>query len=561
MVEPTAKQAQIRDHEGLSLLIVAPAGCGKTEALGLRAKGLVARGTATGPRRLLVTTFSNRARDNARDRLRAYLTPREMRDQVSVANFHGLAARIFRAHANVIGLDPAMMQPESDWVAEQCRERNLSFAMSGDVQTRLRETKQQPLDDAAVDAELVRGGNAIALGIERQRIAEGRLTYDDLPRLAELILANDQVADLYRSHFAAIIVDEFQDLTPQQLRIVNRIGYGKTTYAGDLAQGIYSFAGAKPNQVHVALRAECATTIEFSESHRSSPAVLTMVNSLNGLTGGQPLSSANPASWPGGGLAGAVGFSDVQAEAEWVVMFCERILKNAPGQRIGVVARTKLRRRFVDAGVEASGLPFHRWEDGVLDTDTARAMKAMLTRLSVADFSAATDQLGFLRAAAGLDSIQDSNDRTATIDAINWCYDLLKDGVTPAAIRRRIRVGDDSTLLNLPGAHLLTGHAGKGQQFDWIVVVGLEEDTLPDFRQKNTAEALAEESRILAVMISRARHGVVLTVSETVPTNSGAVRNRDPSQFWTPLKAGDWVTRDAIEAWFGCVDWDAVAHR
>src|SRR5690606_15052941 len=131
---------------------------------------------------------------------------------VTVSNFHGLAARIFRAHANVIGLDPAMIAPESDWVAEQCRARNLGFSASTDVQTRLRVAKQELRDDAEVDAELVRGGNRVALEIERQRIAEGRLTYDDLPRLAELILANDQVADLYRNHFAAVLVDEFQDL-------------------------------------------------------------------------------------------------------------------------------------------------------------------------------------------------------------------------------------------------------------------------------------------------------------------------------------------------------------
>lgn len=92
MVEPTAKQTEIRDYEGLSLLVVAPAGCGKTEALGLRAKGLIARGDATAPRRILVTTFSNRARDNARDRIRSYLTPQELRDLITVSNFHGIAA-------------------------------------------------------------------------------------------------------------------------------------------------------------------------------------------------------------------------------------------------------------------------------------------------------------------------------------------------------------------------------------------------------------------------------------------------------------------------------------
>lgn len=484
-----------------------------------------------------------------------------MRELVTVSNFHGLAARLFRAHANVIDLDPQMTLPENDWIAERCRARGLSFAMSRDVQTRLREVKQLPLDDAAVDRALEHAGNTIAVEIERQRVAEARLTYDDLPRFAELILANEEVASLYHNHFAAVIVDEFQDLTPQQLRIVNRIGHSKTTYAGDLAQGIYGFAGAKPNEVHAALLAECTDAIEFSESHRSSPAVLGMVNSLSALTGGQTLAAADSASWPSGGLAGGAGFPDVTAEATWVLSFCQRILANAPGHRIGIVARTKARRRFVDELVESSALPSHRWEDGVLDTNIASIVKTMLTRLSLVDYEAASDQLAYLRRAAGLDSVQDPDDRTALADAINWCWDLLREGNTPTVIRGRIRVGDDSTLLNLAGVHLLTGHAGKGQQFDWIVAVGLEEDTLPDFRQKSSAEALAEEARILSVMMSRARHGVVVTVSQTVPTWSGAIRKREMSQFWVALRAGGWVKRDAIDEWFDTVDWRAVEGR
>jgi DNA helicase II / ATP-dependent DNA helicase PcrA len=286
MFRPTRSQLRIRDHESLDLVVVAPAGCGKTEALALRLAGFIQRGTITYPHRVLVTTFSNRARDNIRDRLRTHLPPNMMRDRVSVSNFHGLAARIFRAHATVIGLNPEMQIPESDWVGEQCRSRRLHYKVAAEVQEVLRVVKQEPVDDTVVEAKLKASGNQIALEIELLRRAENRLTYDDLPRLAELILANDVVARLYRNHFAAVVVGEFQDLTPQQLRIVNRIGLGKTTYAGDLAQGIYGFAGAKPTQIHAAIRAECTDVIEFAESHRSSPAVIGMVNALAPLTAG-----------------------------------------------------------------------------------------------------------------------------------------------------------------------------------------------------------------------------------------------------------------------------------
>ena len=42
-------------------------------------------------------------------------------------------------------------------------------------------------------------------------------------------------------------------------------------------------------------------------------------------------------------------------------------------------------------------------------------------------------------------------------------------------VEKRIQVSDTDSLITRGGVHLLTGHAGKGQQFDWMVVVGLEE--------------------------------------------------------------------------------------
>src|ERR1035437_4038584 len=97
MVTPTPKQLEIRDTRSLNLLVVAPAGCGKTEALALRIQGLLQRGDVAAPQKILVATFSNRARDNLKERLRSYLAPSLMRDRVSIMNFHGLAARLVRA--------------------------------------------------------------------------------------------------------------------------------------------------------------------------------------------------------------------------------------------------------------------------------------------------------------------------------------------------------------------------------------------------------------------------------------------------------------------------------
>lgn len=566
MLDITPKQAQVLDHEGLSLLIIAPAGCGKTETLALRVRGLLDQQAVKASQRILVATFTKRARDNMHDRLSHYLTPREMREAVTVCNFHGLFARIIQAHSNVIGLDPKRLtMPQNDWVGERCRALKLK-GLTNDVKSDISSAKRRALNDEQVLAELQRSGNQYASMIEEQRQAESRLTYDDLPRLAELILANDEVAALYQRHFGAIIVDEFQDLTPQQLRIVQRIGYKKTTYAGDLAQGIYAFAGAQPEYVKKELETECSETIEFAESFRSSPAVLTAVNSLNSLTGGQVLTAANPDSWPSGGLAAYRQFDRAQEEANYIKNLCSWILSEgqAPQQRIGISARLKRRRQLVDEIIAASGLPYCVWDDGVLDKSIAQKIRSMLRGLSLSEFHSADDQLAFLRQAVSFDNEQDPDERTALSSAVDWCLDLLQKDLNPDTIQRRIQIGDNDSLITRAGVHLLTGHAGKGQQFDWMVVIGLEEDYLPSYQAIQAGDnsaMMGEEARTLAVMLSRARHGVLVTSSDIVPDDYDSKRRKQQSRFLANLFPVVKRDRQQIRDWFTDADWKAIAER
>lgn len=564
MLDITPKQAQVLDHEGLSLLIIAPAGCGKTETLALRVRGLLDQQAVKASQRILVATFTKRARDNMHDRLSHYLTPREMREAVTVCNFHGLFARIIQAHSNVIGLDPKRLtMPEHDWVGERCRALKLK-GLTNNVKSDISSAKRRALNDEQVLAELQGSGNQYAFMIEEQRQAESRLTYDDLPRLAELILANDEVAALYRQHFGAIIVDEFQDLTPQQLRVVQRIGYKKTTYAGDLAQGIYAFAGAQPEYVKKKLEIECSETIEFAESFRSSPAVLTAVNSLNSLTGGQTLTAATPDSWPSGGLAAYRQFDRTQEEAKYIKNLCSWILSEgrAPQQRIGISARLKRRRQLVDEMIAASGLPYCIWDDGVLDKSIAQKIRSMLRGLSLSEFHSADDPLAFLRQAVAFDNEQDPDERTALSSAVDWCLDLLQKDLNPDTILRRIQIGDNDSLITRAGVHLLTGHAGKGQQFDWMVVIGLEEDYIPSYQAIQAGDnsaMMGEEARTLAVMLSRARHGVLVTSSSVI--SGDFIPNKRQSRFLTDLLPAVICDRQQIHDWLTEADWKAIAER
>ncbi|MFE7421024.1 UvrD-helicase domain-containing protein [Rhodococcus sp. NPDC057529] len=559
MLDPTTDQIKIRDHAGLSLLVIAPAGCGKTEALALRIAALLHSGTVRQPRRVLVTTFTNKAKENITERLNNHVAPALIRKHVTIANFHGLAARIYRAHSNVIDMDPAALLPESDWVTDQCRKQNIPYKAAQVAKKALQSVKLDDVDDGEVASRLLEAGETLALQIENLRISENVLTYDDLPRLAALILTHQGVAELYSQHFGAIVVDEFQDLTPQQLRIINHIGAGKTTFAGDLAQGIYGFAGADPAFVYAAISNECTDRLEFSTSHRSSPAVLTAVNALAAITGSVELTAATPESWPGGGLVTRLDYDSADGEAQSIVKLCRYILDRGQHQRIGIVTRITSRRRFVDSALVGSGVPFHRWDDGVLDSTAASHMKSMLSTLNPTVIAASEDPLGDLREHAGIDTIADPDTRKAVLDAVDWVYDLLQSGERPDDIRARIRVGGTSTLLDSPGVHLLTAHAGKGQQFDWVVALGLEDGHIPYFEAK-APEHIVEEARILSVILSRARHGIFLTVSCDVPNSSGNSWHRNPSRFWQHLH-GTYLDRVESARWLGDADWSQIQAK
>ncbi|WP_208009851.1 3'-5' exonuclease [Nesterenkonia sphaerica] len=129
-----------------------------------------------------------------------------------------------------------------------------------------------------------------------------------------------------------------------------------------------------------------------------------------------------------------------------------------------------------------------------------------------------------------------------------------------ASIQKRIKIGNENTLLTSAGVHLLTGHVGKGQQFDWVWIVGAEQDTIPFFKATSPEEK-AEEARVLSVMMSRARHGVVVTYTDAVPTLNGNVRTTAPSEFLSRFQRLDTLDMDGIKEWFAEADWNALAKR
>jgi DNA helicase-2/ATP-dependent DNA helicase PcrA len=524
-------------HPVVETLLMAPPGCGKTEGIARWLCALVERGDIRPPRRALGLTFSNKAKANLRSRIRRELGPRWWR-WVTVTNFHGWAFHVYQHHCTSIGLEPLQVAPQRGWQATTtrtiCREYDCE---EEDLQRAVRSCKLGAFDDDTVIERLEDCGMAAALAYERHIRDAGRRDFDDLIRLGLLVLDHPGVVSLYRERFAVIVVDEVQDLSVAQFDLASPIAPGRTLWAGDAAQGIYGFAGAQPELVVERIRCRDARELELTASYRSSPAVLRAVSALSKALGGQDVRAAAEVDWEGRGRLLALRTRNARQEAAWIAATVEEWLAEDARLSIGVIARAKGRRKWVDEEIQRRGIPTEIWD--------FPAHKPLIVELLVRHLPTIDSALGrseavedlYLRCLVEIDDLDlDSQDE------LNEAFDTIGELVAEmslAEIVSGIRISSSPEDPVGPGLHLLNGHVGKGQQFDRVIIVGLEEAFLPHYRamKSGRAEDIEAELAVLHVMASRAREQLVAATCEVVPNWQGEDRRRDPSRWFGLIEA------------------------
>ncbi len=538
MTHETDPQRIAATAEEPNLWVIAPPGCGKTELLALRAVELIPRLAPN--QRILALTFTNRAKANLGDRLQRLLGRERFRRYVSVHNFHGHAAELVLAHGRTLGLPVAELKMPTTKTLRRALEAISSNSSSHRAAAEaLAVTKRQPLSDEEILGLLSGPGNELARQVELDRIRSHALHYEDLLRHAQRLLLIDEVANLYRQHYGAVLVDEFQDLSPQQLAIALATCTSSRTFVGDPLQGIYSWAGAEPAKVEAELRDICGDPILLTVSYRSSPAVLATLNGVSSRIGGSELGAANPEEWPGGGAASVFKFPTTADEASAIAAISEQIVKADPTASVGVITRSGWRRGEIDkAFASMPDVPCRRWDLAIEDPAILNRLRAAVAGMPKG--ITFEDALG--RVVATIDpsdvdtveQVEDAFEQLAAADA---------GGVRAALQQFRLRQ-DDAPIE--PGVHLLNAHTGKGQQFDWVFIPGLEEGHLPD-RRSSAGAALAEEERVLLVMLSRAKHGVVVTYVQTLTGMYGPYPSK-PSRWLGGLSATATMTWPQLEA-------------
>ncbi|PPI87770.1 exodeoxyribonuclease V subunit beta [Candidatus Pantoea edessiphila] len=122
--------------------------------------------------------------------------------------------------------------------------------------------------------------------INKEKYLQGLLSFDDLLYYLDKALKQpngDYLAENIRNNFPVLLIDEFQDIDPQQYRIFHKIYINQPNQAiiiiGDPKQAIYSFRGADIS-TYLNMRYEINDIYTLQTNWRSSSEMIESVNCL-----------------------------------------------------------------------------------------------------------------------------------------------------------------------------------------------------------------------------------------------------------------------------------------
>ncbi|NYV78182.1 ATP-dependent helicase, partial [Streptomyces sp. UH6] len=283
-----AAQRAVVGHRSGPLLVLAGPGTGKTTTLVESVAARIARGA--NPARILVLTFSRKAAMELRDRMAARVGAARA---PQATTFHSFCYALVRAHQESgLFAEPLRLlsgpeqdvtvrellagQPELERLGlshvrwpDDLRACLTTRGFADEVRAVLARSRELGLDPAALDAFARRIGRpdwraAAAFLAEYLDVLDlqGVVDYAELVHRAVLLANRPEVGTRLAAEYDAVLVDEYQDTDPAQVRLLRALaGGGRTLVAfGDPDQSIYAFRGADVNGIldfpHVFPRAD-----------------------------------------------------------------------------------------------------------------------------------------------------------------------------------------------------------------------------------------------------------------------------------------------------------------
>ncbi|EKF9373063.1 DNA helicase Rep [Vibrio cholerae] len=272
-------------------LVLAGAGSGKTRVITNKIAYLVQQ-CGYKARNIAAVTFTNKAAREMKERVAQTLGKGESRG-LMVSTFHTLGLNIIRREFKALGLKAGFsLFDDQDQLAllKELTEKQLDG--DKDLLRLLLSTISNWKNDMLTPPQ----AKAMAKGEQQQLFARcfelyqkqmqsyNALDFDDLILLPVLLLrSSEEVRQRWQNRIRYLLVDEYQDTNSSQYELVKLLvgERGRLTVVGDDDQSIYSWRGAKPqNLVLLGEDFPSLKLIKLEQNYRSTSRILRAANIL-----------------------------------------------------------------------------------------------------------------------------------------------------------------------------------------------------------------------------------------------------------------------------------------
>lgn len=533
--------------------ILAGAGTGKTRAITHR----IAYGVATGayaPSRVMALTFTARAAAELRGRLRQLGA-----GSIAAKTFHAAALsqlNYFWPQA-VGGQLPSILDGKGRLLGQAAERLRIKIdtATLRDVAAEIEWRKVSGLSIEQYESRMSARGLPGRLSGEQVRSMHQayedlkderrQLDFEDvLLACTGMILSEPSVAMQVREQYRFFVVDEYQDVSPLQQRLLDAwLGDRRDIcVVGDASQTIYSFTGASSDYlVNFPARHRDAVLVRLEQNYRSGANIIDTANRLmRGRPGALTLHPAERKDLVSASGPAITAYQDDLAEAGAVAQAIRaEIESGARPESIAVLYRVNVQSAALETALADADVSYQiRGSKKFFDLPEVKQAVMTLRAASVSIsgeplFKSVSDVLRSLGWSQSPPEARGAvRDRWESLNAIMGLVDQMPVGTN-------FRMFTDELMERQAGAHeptvsavtLATLHSAKGLEWDSVYLIGLSEGLVPISYAK-TFEQIDEERRLLYVGITRARDRLALSFSRS---GQQRAQERSPSRFLEEL--------------------------
>jgi DNA helicase-2/ATP-dependent DNA helicase PcrA len=367
------EQEQVAAHVHGRILTLAGPGSGKTKTLTERTGRLIRSGVPA--HNILCLTFTNKARDEMRDRIIS--VHGQAASKVFISNFHGLAGVVLRRMGQAIGYSEKMTVCDSgdqlDLLLQIGRKRGLEMTkpQARALAARVNDWRENLGTDADLDNAAGDAVSEAEVGVLRTYVAtlrtRNQCDFSGLLSETVRLLREDGATQLkLQRRFRFIQVDEFQDTNRAQHEIVELLADGQDNVlaVGDGDQSIYSWRGASPDGIPRFIengkrKTGACRVVKLGVNYRSTPEVIAVADRLIKCSLDRipvEFSTANPSGEP----VKLVALPRPEDEAEVVAMNIEQLWRQGgtPPREMAVFYRTNDMSRLIEQALTKRQVPY-----------------------------------------------------------------------------------------------------------------------------------------------------------------------------------------------------------